>query len=540
MTAGAPTPMIHVFMGTMAEYIKTAPLLRLMDAKGIEYRLIDAGQHGLLNAEIRRRLEVREPDVCLGDDRDMETIGEVIKWSAGLARRLGDRRWLRDHVFGGHTGVCVVHGDTPSTLLASLMAHRAGVSVAHIEAGLRSGSVLNPFPEEMVRRVVMRLAELLFAPDAVAVGNLHRMRAKGEVVPLPANTVVEALAHDLEQADVDADVTDVTGIAPDHTRADVDGPVVATLHRVENLKRGDRVRLFHDTLVRIARERPVTFCMHGPTIAVMRPNGMEASLRAAGVEIRGLASHREFLGMIAGAPYVITDGGSIQEECALLGVPTLLWRKVSERPDGIGSNVVVSQYDEAVIAAFLADPARYATPPADLADLTLGRDPRPAARRPRRRWRRQVVRVVAAQVSPARVNIAPIMLNTAMRIEVCSSVRSVPISRCISERRSAISARRPDSSVRRSCFVATSAQPTGGSRLIRVLVESGPRADSRSVYRRCRAASSIMVPALRRVRTQSGRCRPQWGPGSAGCGRGRVSAHVPPPTTRSRTSSTAR
>lgn len=367
MTAGAHAPMIHVFMGTMAEYIKTAPLLRLMDEQAIPYRLIDAGQHGLLNADIRRRLEVREPDVCLGDDRDMETIGEVVKWSSGLARRLGDRRWLREHVFGGHTGVCVVHGDTPSTMLAALMAHRAGLSVAHIEAGLRSGNVMNPFPEEMVRRVVMRVADLLFAPDAVAVGNLHRMRVKGEVVPLPANTVVEALAHDLEQADVDAPAMDPTGTAPDHTRLDADGPVVATLHRVENLKRGERVRLFHDTLLRVAAERPVTFCMHGPTIAVMRPNGMEASLRAAGVEVRGLASHREFLAMVAEAPYVITDGGSIQEECALLGVPTLLWRKVSERPDGIGANVVVSQYDEAVIAAFLADPDRYATPPADLA-----------------------------------------------------------------------------------------------------------------------------------------------------------------------------
>lgn len=365
--SGAPaTPMVHVFMGTMAEYIKTAPLLRLMDEAGVAYRLIDAGQHGLLNADIRARLGVREPDLCLGDDRDMTTIGEVVRWSLGLGRRLRDRAWVRDHVFAGQPGVCVVHGDTPSTFLAAVMAHRAGLSVAHLEAGLRSGNVLNPFPEELVRLVVMRLADVLFAPDEVAVANLRRMGVRGEVLALPANTVVEALAHDLGQMDVEATAMDPTGTAPDRSREPGTGPVVATLHRVENLKRPGRLRLFHDTLVRIAAERPVTFCMHGPTIRVMRPNGMEATLRAAGVQVQGLASHREFLAMVAEAPYVLTDGGSIQEECALLGVPTLLWRKVSERPDGIGANVVVSGFDRATIDAFLADPLAHARPPADL------------------------------------------------------------------------------------------------------------------------------------------------------------------------------
>ena len=63
--------------------------------------------------------------------------------------------------------------------------------------------------------------------------------------------------------------------------------------------------------------------------------------------------------MLAAAPFVITDGGSIQEECALIGVPTLLWRERSERPDGLGSNVVASRYDDEIIERFLADPEAY-------------------------------------------------------------------------------------------------------------------------------------------------------------------------------------
>lgn len=362
----ARAPVVHVLLGTMAEYLKTAPLLRLLAAEQVPHRLVDVGQHGAYNAVMRERLALPDPDLELGDGRDKETIGQVIRWASRQAARLGSPRRLREEVFDGRGGVAIVHGDTPSTLLATLMARRARLPVAHIEAGLRSHNLLHPFPEEAIRVVVMRLATVLFAPDAEAEANLARMRVPGRVVPLPGNTVVEAMVQDLGDVALTPGATDPSGRVPDRTRVAGDGPVVVTLHRVENLKRPARLRLFHDTLVRIAADREVVFAMHGPTIAVMRENGMMDSLREAGVQLRDLASHREFLSMTTRAPFVITDGGSIQEECALLGIPTLLWRGASERPDGIGRNVVVSGYDPDTVAAFIADPMVHAVPPADL------------------------------------------------------------------------------------------------------------------------------------------------------------------------------
>jgi UDP-N-acetylglucosamine 2-epimerase (non-hydrolysing) len=362
----ATTPTVHVVLGTLAEYLKTAPVLARMTEQDLPHRLVDVGQHGATNPVIRDRLGIPDPDVDLGDGSDKETIGQVVTWATRQAARLASGRHLRQHVFAGRGGVAIVHGDTPSTLLATLMARRAGLTVAHIEAGLRSGRVTDPFPEEAIRLVVMRLSHLLFAPDQVAVDNLVRMKVRGRVIPLPANTVIEALAQDLGQVDVGDDPTDPSGRVPDRSRSVGQGPVVVTLHRVENLKRQSRLDLFHEVLVRIAAEREVVFAMHKPTIAVMRANGMEESLRRAGVRLQGLASHEEFVGMVASAPYVITDGGSIQEECALLGVPTLLWRRVSERPDGIGHNVVVCAYDRRVIDGFLADPQAHAVPPTNL------------------------------------------------------------------------------------------------------------------------------------------------------------------------------
>ena len=340
--------MIHVFLGTKAQYIKTAPLLRLLDASDVPYRLIDSGQHGALSVGLREELGVRAPDHALASGRDINSIRQALVWAAGLALKLVNRRRLRHEVFDNRPGICVVHGDTPSTLLSTLMARRAKVKVAHLEAGLRSGHLLHPFPEELIRVVVMRLAHVLFTPDDEAIANLQKMKVRGEIVPLPGNTVVEALHHEL-----------ATSGPP------TDGPVVVTMHRVENLNRRERVEQLVSTVERIARDHRVRFVQHGPTVETLRKRGGIERLRTAGVEMVPLARHGAFVAMLADAPFVITDGGSIQEECALLGTPTLLWRGATERPDGVGRNVVVGAYDQATIDAFLADPQAHRHPPAD-------------------------------------------------------------------------------------------------------------------------------------------------------------------------------
>ncbi len=339
------TDLIHVFIGTKAQYIKMAPLLRLMDERGITYRLIDSGQHAKISAMMREELGVRAPDYVLGGSEDVASIPKVILWSLKLATRLWSRRRLRKGIFGGRGGICVVHGDTPSTFLAVLLARRAGLPVAHLEAGLRSYRLTHPFPEEIVRIVTMRMASLLFAPDATAVANLTRMRVKGRVLALSGNTSLEAVRGALGDESVPPS-----------------GPVIVTMHRVENLHHAGRVDQFVTLTQRIAERYTVRFVVHGPTGLVLAKRGHDDRLRAAGVDMRSLAGHSEFIRMLAAAPFVVTDGGSIQEECALIGVPTLLWRERSERPDGLDANVVASRYDDVIIERFLADPEAYRVP----------------------------------------------------------------------------------------------------------------------------------------------------------------------------------
>jgi UDP-N-acetylglucosamine 2-epimerase len=328
-----------------------------MQRRGVEYRLVDSGQHADLTVRLRDELGVPAPDVALGMGGDVDSVAEALVWAGRLTSELlRTRRALLKDVFGNRGGVCVIHGDTPTTLITALLARRAGLAVAHLEAGLRSPHLFHPFPEEFVRRAVTRIADLLFAPHEEARRNLERASARGEIVVLAANTTLEALRHALGEL-----------------KAPGDGPPVVTCHRVENLVARWRLRRLVTYVREIALEMPVDFVAHGPTAKALRSSGLERPLREQpNVRLVPLMSHTDFVRRLSRAPFVITDGGSIQEECFYLGVPTLLWRKSTERPEGISRNAVVSGYDDETVRTFLAHPDEYRRPP-------VGEDVRPSA-----------------------------------------------------------------------------------------------------------------------------------------------------------------
>jgi UDP-N-acetylglucosamine 2-epimerase len=312
----------------------------------VPYRLIDSGQHSALLEDLRVELGLPAPVVQFGAGSDITTVPQALRWSAVIARRALRPKLLRRDVFGPDATICVVHGDTPSTLLSTLLARRAGLQVAHLEAGLRSRSLLHPFPEELIRIAVMRASGLLFAPNDEAVANLEVMGVKGRIIQTPGNTSIDALrasTHDLPEPG--------------------SGALIVTMHRVENLHRRSSVQGFLALVLRIATERKVRFVVHGPTEDVLRRSGRRDDLVAAGVELVPLIPHNDFTRQLLAAPLVVTDGGSVQEECALLGVPTLLWRHRTERSDGLGENVVLTHYDRVAIESMLADPERWRRPP---------------------------------------------------------------------------------------------------------------------------------------------------------------------------------
>ena len=351
--------MIHVFVGTQAEYIKMSPLLWRMESTGIPYRLIDSGQHADRSKSFRDELGLRAPDHAMGGTRSVDSVPAALWWTAGLGRKLALPRRLDRTVFGGCPGICVVHGDTPTTLIGALMAKRAGLALAHVEAGLRTHRWLHPFPEEIIRVVVDRLADLLFAPNDEAADELRKRRVRGRIITGSSNTISDALRAALESRPAGTPTTpDMSGDARSHSSQSRSHPVVVTMHRVENLHRRRRMQALVHTITQLAQTTPVRWYVHEPTRRALGSAGL-AGLEASGVELVPMVPYAEFVRALARAPFAITDGGSIQEECALLGVPVLLWRDRTDRADGLGSNVMLSRYDPAVVEAFLADPQRF-------------------------------------------------------------------------------------------------------------------------------------------------------------------------------------
>jgi UDP-N-acetylglucosamine 2-epimerase len=324
---------LYVLIGTKAQYIKMAPLLRRMQETGIAYRLIDTGQHAAISRDLRRELSIKEPDVALRFNGNIKTLVGLIGWSAKtLLTALFRPRRLREEIFGAGRGLCLIHGDTASTLLGLVLAKRARMKVAHVEAGLRSFNPLRPFPEEIIRILCMRFSDYLFAPSEWAAANLAKMKVKGKTINTHQNTNVEALIFALSSKAAHASVTGRYGLM--------------TIHRAETILRRKRLQFVVDALCRAAAKIRVVFVVHDATAKKLEEFGLLARLRETeNLLLMGLTGHSAFVNLMANAEFVVTDGGSIQEECAYLNVPCLVLRKETERTEGVGANIRLCPFD---------------------------------------------------------------------------------------------------------------------------------------------------------------------------------------------------
>lgn len=332
--------MIVCLVGTRAQLIKMAPVMLALERDGTPYRLVLTGQHAVTMRELLAEFGVRAAPAALYEGPEITGMAQMGVWFVRvLWRGLASRR----HVLGlerGAKNAVVVHGDTFSTLLGALIGRLTRNAVVHVESGLTSGRLLDPFPEELTRRLVFRLATLAFCPGAWAAGNLARFRA--EALDTGENTLVDAVRAALARFDA----------------LDVDLPprdyAVVSLHRFENVFNAARFAFIVGQLETMAARLPLVFVMHPATRRQAEKHGLIARLEGhAGIDCRPRMTYVRFLKLVAHARFVVTDGGSNQEEMSYLGVPALLMRAATERREGLEANVVLSGHDPAVIAAFL-------------------------------------------------------------------------------------------------------------------------------------------------------------------------------------------
>jgi UDP-N-acetylglucosamine 2-epimerase (non-hydrolysing) len=331
-----------VLIGTKAQFIKTAPILREFDKRGLPYHLVYTGQHSETFTLLEQAFGTRAADDVLVPEFEAATHGSFLTWCFrywwAVARRAVNGNW-KDVRLG------LVHGDTASTLFGALAVRLVGGRVGHIEAGLRSPRLLEPFPEEIIRRLVSRLSFLHFVPDPVAAANLRGVT--GEVLDTGGNTLRDALAMSIAR------------IKPAPTEGGRGGYAIASIHRSENLSRKATFDLLLEEVIATSKKIPVKFVLHPATRARIHSSGWLPRLESQpGLELLERMDYPDFVSLLVDSCFLLTDGGSNQEEAAMLGLPTLLLRRATERPDGLDDNIVLSGLQRDVIRAFVTKHAR--------------------------------------------------------------------------------------------------------------------------------------------------------------------------------------
>ena len=337
--------MIVFFYGTTAEAIKLAPVARRLDDQGVAYEQWLTLQQADTVLQALPGLGLPAPDHVLANGRGGKPLAgpaDVVRWLGQLLVWLVRHGWAARRRLRRHApSVLIVHGDTMTSVVGAVLARILGADCAHVEAGLRSGDWRHPFPEELDRRIVGRLAQVHYAPSDAAAAVLTGRRG---LVHTGHNTVVDAVLDRAVEAG----------------RSDDDPYGLVLLHRFEFLTSAALVERTLDALQRHAPHRLVLVADDQATHAL--GSRLDALPRDR-FRVIGKVSHAEFTGLLAGASFVVTDSGGVQEEAALLGIPTLVHRKATERGDGLGANVVLSEWDVTTLEDFLGRYEDFRRPP---------------------------------------------------------------------------------------------------------------------------------------------------------------------------------
>jgi UDP-N-acetylglucosamine 2-epimerase (non-hydrolysing) len=338
------TAPVLVVVGTRPEVIKMAPVVDALAATpGLSPSLCAVGQQGNI-------LDQALAEWGLVPTYRVDISGEDRRLAAVLAAMLPP---LADCIEDSKPDLVLVEGDTTTNLGASLAAFYAGVPVAHVEAGLRTGDLGHPFPEEMHRVLVDQIASFRYSPTEGARANLRGENIDGGSIAVVGNTVVDALLSVRQRPWLG-------GIqVPEDKRL-----LLVTAHRRESFGAG-MVRIC-TAIQRLVRSRPdlsVVYVLH-PNPAARRP-AIRLLAGLPGVFLTEPRPYQEFIQLLSRSYIVLTDSGGIQEEAPYLGVPVLVTRDATERPEGAqhGAARIVGTDPGAIVSAvteLLDDPSAHA------------------------------------------------------------------------------------------------------------------------------------------------------------------------------------
>jgi len=318
---------IAIVIGTKAELIKTFPVMLELQRRKKDYWFIHTGQHPLGDAS--EEFGIKRPDFILSPEPKISTkfwskINRLsIFWSFSMIFKI--KKQLRKL----HPKYVIYHGDTMSTAAASIGSSKflnkgKTWKNVHLEAGLRSGSMWEPFPEEISRRISDRFSDILFAVSDLTEKQLKNEKKKGEIIKV-GNTIIDSALFVHENAKKKLKKKNYEY-------------ALINLHRHENLRNKKRMEKIIEMLSQIKSK--AIWPLHDNTRHYLEKyNLMKEVKKIKNIEITPLVDYFTFIFLLSNCKYLIVDGGSIQEESLVFKKPCILIRKKTERQEGLSSGI---------------------------------------------------------------------------------------------------------------------------------------------------------------------------------------------------------
>lgn len=347
---------VAIFIGTRPEAIKMAPVIKALEkAEGLRPVVISTGQHremlqqviDLFGITVDRSLDVMQPNQTL----------------AGLSSRLLTA--IDEALDEIKPDMALVQGDTTTVLMASLACFYRRIPIGHVEAGLRTGNIWSPFPEEVNRKLASSLMRIHFAPTQGSASNLLREGVDPVTIHVTGNTVIDALFMEVErqkqpaiQAEIRSRLDALLGTAWHNAPY-----VLITGHRRENFGGGfDQICEALATLADRFPDHLFIYPVH------LNPNVQKPVYERLGnrpnIRLIPPQPYSEFVALMAASRVILTDSGGVQEEAPSLGKPVLVMRDTTERPEAVQAGTVElvgAQADRIVerVSALISDGSLY-------------------------------------------------------------------------------------------------------------------------------------------------------------------------------------
>jgi len=312
-----------LIFGTRPEAIKMAPLfLELKDSKYFDPVVVVTAQHREMLDQVLKIFDI-EPDF----DLDIMKPGQSLE---GITIRALEG--LCNIIKRVNPNIVLVQGDTTTTYVGALAAFYYKIPVGHVEAGLRTYDKYNPYPEEINRKMTTCLADLHFAPTVTSFNNLIKENVKKEAIYITGNTVIDSLLY-VSKRDYCFPPT-LNSIMNSHLRK-----ILVTAHRRENWEEMKNIFQAIKRLVENFDDIHVIFPVHmNPKIRFDAQNILGNNSRVSLLEP---LDYEAFIHVMKNSYLILTDSGGVQEEAPSLGVPVVVMRKTTERPEALRANAVI-------------------------------------------------------------------------------------------------------------------------------------------------------------------------------------------------------